>query len=105
MKLVNDHDLLIVSGGSKSSNYDLETSFYGFFGTWIGSIGAVVAIDSLSAPYNNPLLKIAGFFVGSTVGRTVGHVFGAGLYHMNQNVISGVDSYFKPVDVVEKSTM
>lgn len=96
---------LNISGGFKANNYDFEVSLYGFCFSWIGSIGTVVAIDSLSAPYNNPLLKIAGFFAGGTVGRTVGHVFGAGLYHMNQKVISGIDGYFKPAEaVVENAT-
>lgn len=103
MKLISAQQTLNISGGS---SYSFETSLYGFCGAWIGSIGAVVAIHSLSAPYNNPLLKVAGFLAGGTLGRTVGHVFGAGLYHINQKVVSGVDSYFKPEeDALENTTI
>ncbi len=98
MKKINQVQTREVSGGKKLSNYDFETGLYGFCGAWLGSIGAVVAIHTLSAPYNNPLVKVAGFFVGGTIGRTIGHIFGAGLYQINQQIVSGVDSYLRPIE-------
>lgn len=105
MKILNQIQAKTVAGGETLSSYDFETALYGWCGAWLGSIGAVVAIHSLPAPYDNPLVKIAGFFAGGTVGRTVGHVFGAGLYHINQQIISGVDSYLRPVEIVENTTI